>query len=359
MASGDKRREFVITELRQTSNGKFTELPAKFVWTHDTQSAPRNSWEYAVKLRTVREDYTGGNLTTEQVLGWSFDPFTLEGVWDDRYAGENFAENTRVAMEQLVSRGNVVRLEFENISVVGLITKLTVRYKRKWQVGYAIEVSPHRREKDEARTMAPRAVANPSNYQAQTQVIVNNLVEIHALAPISITVGDIWALVDAAVQSIEDKQALIDSIVSNRVLAVSEPGQQVVNSISRLANAFGALRDSAEDLLPLVANLPTNVSLFFESAVGNLTFESWARGLGASARALIVAADAAAQELASRVTPDALALYTPHAGESLYAISNLFYGTPNRWRDIYARNNLHSFTLTGTETLVIPTRAVV
>jgi hypothetical protein len=43
-------------------------------------------------------------------------------------------------------------------------------------------------------------------------------------------------------------------------------------------------------------------------------------------------------------------------GESLYAISRKFYGTPHAWRLIYDRNHLTSVTLTGDEILIIPER---
>jgi hypothetical protein len=112
----DKRKEFTITEVQQQANGKFTELATKFTWSRETQTSPRNVWEYKIKLRTVREDYPGVNVPTEQVLGWNFEPFDLEGIWDDRYAGEGFAEKTRVSMEQLIQRGNPVRVEFESVS---------------------------------------------------------------------------------------------------------------------------------------------------------------------------------------------------------------------------------------------------
>jgi nucleoid-associated protein YgaU len=51
------------------------------------------------------------------------------------------------------------------------------------------------------------------------------------------------------------------------------------------------------------------------------------------------------------------ALYRPRAGESLYAISNQFYGTPHQWRQIAEVNGLYGMTLTGEELLTIPAAA--
>jgi nucleoid-associated protein YgaU len=93
-------------------------------------------------------------------------------------------------------------------------------------------------------------------------------------------------------------------------------------------------------------------------AAPTLALEAWARGLAYQARVMVNLAWRAAQDLSARVDPDALALYRPKAGESLYSISIRFYQTPNRWRDIYERNRLRTFTLSGLETLVIPSTKV-
>jgi len=94
-----------------------------------------------------------------------------------------------------------------------------------------------------------------------------------------------------------------------------------------------------------------------QSAIGVLTFEDWSRSLRYTARVTMYQGLAGERSSAERAQPDAKHLYRPHAGESLYAISRRFYGTPFAWRLIYERNALTSFTLTGTETLIIPERA--
>lgn len=356
MAANDKKREFTITELKRTANGTFTELPAKFVWDHDTQSSPRNAWEFGLKLRTVREDYPGTNRPTEQVLGWNWEPFTLEGVWDDRYAGQGFAERTRHAFEALCQRGNLVRLNFEDVTITGLITHPSFKYFQKYRQGYSFQFSPHFREQEAGDTIAPRAVANPNDYAVQTQAVIDQAQAVHDEAPKTVLVGGIFALVDAVISDWQDKADTINTIVNNRALFVVPTADQPVNSVARLAQAFRDLASSASDMLPLVSDLPSDTSLFFQQGVGTLDLESWARGLGFYARMLIYHATLAADDLDARVAPDALALYRPHEGESLYAISNRFYGTPFRWRDIAERNRMRSIALTGAEVLIIPNK---
>jgi hypothetical protein len=354
--AGDVKRQFKITELRQTGANAYVEGGVKFVWDRDTQSSPFNSWEYAISLRTVKQHYPGVSANpTEQVLGWNYEDFDLEGKWDDRYAGAGFAEQTRIAMEGLIKRANRVRLEFEGLTITGLITKLTFTYRTKYLQKYVLHFSPHRRDTDEITSIAPPAVANPSTYETQAEAILARMQDIHAGAPHAIMAGTMYADVAAQLNNIASTVELVSSIVSNRVILVGpQPGTQPINSLARLAQAFTSLRNQSVAVLPLLASAPPSTTLFFSSAVGDLSLETWARGMCYQARAMVVLAWQAQQDLSARISPDALALYRPRAGESLYAISNRFYGTPGRWRDIYDRNRMSTFTLAGTESLVIP-----
>lgn len=349
------RRQFKITELRQTASGTFTELPNQFVWNADGQSSPRGEWDFALKLRTVREDYVGTSIPTEQVLGYNFEPFTLEGIWDDKYNQPGFAQQMRRAMEALVSRGNLVRLELEDINVVGLITNLRIKYRTSFRIGYAFTVSPHFRENGRGDTVAPRAVSNPDDYAVQAQAIVDQAQDIQDEAPSEYMTGTLFPDVSALVADWQDRLDTISSIVSNRVILVQDnPRERSVSSVARLAQAFTDLGTSAGSVMTALANSPTSTSLSYQGGLNTLQFAAWSRGLGFQARALRVLSAKAAAELRLRVDPTALALYRPSAGESLYAISNRFYNTPHRWRDIYERNGLFGLTLTGTETLIIP-----
>jgi hypothetical protein len=354
--AGDVKRQFKITELAKTGATSYVDSGVQFVWDRDTQSSPANSWEYAVQLRTVKEHYPGvsGN-PSEQVLGWHYEDFDLEGKWDDRYAGAGFAEDTRIAMEALIKRANLVRMEFEGINVIGLLTKLTFTYRTKYLQKYVLHFSPHRREGDDQVAFAPPAVANPDTYQVQAQAIYQLMQDTHSEAPSQYVGGTSFTDVGAALATVGATVATISDIVSARVLTVQVPtgGSQPVSSLARLAQAFTTLRSQSAAILPLTV-LPADTSLMVVQAVPMLALESWARGMAYASRAMMYLAWQAQRDLATRVDPTALAIYRPKRGESLYAISNRFYQTPNRWRDIYERNRLRTFTLSGLETLVIP-----
>lgn len=354
----DSRKEFVITELQRTANGRFQELPVRFVWGRETWSAPREGWQFGLQLRTVREDYPGADTPTEQVLGFNYKPFTVKGVWDDRYAGAGFAEATRAAFEALLARGNLVRIEFEELVIHGLITDFDVDYKRKWQQGYSFTVSPHfRQEGGDVRKvkLAPVAIANPNTYYVSAQALITASQALQTAAPRSYVAGDYYSQIASSVGDWQLKADTISSIVSNRVLE-TDPLTQSVNSIARLAGEFSSLADSAIAFPVVTAAGRTDLNLAYEDAIRVLEFETWQRQLNTYARALYLTAARAASELGARVTPDAMALYRPMAGESLYSISNRFYRTPHKWRAIASRNGLKTWILTGSELLIIPAK---
>lgn len=356
MSAGDVKRIFKITEFPQVGALADAGGGASFSWDRDTQSSPQNAWEYAVQLRTVKEHYPGvsGN-PTEQVLGWHYEDFELVGKWDDRYAGAGFAEGTRIAMEALIKRGNLVSLDFEGLNVMGLITKLTFTYRTKYLQRYVLHFSPHNRGGDAQVSIAPPAVANPATYQVQAEAVYSLMQDTHSQAPSTYISGTTFTDMTRALATVGLAVDLISDITSNRVLLVQVPtaGAQPVSSLARLAQAYTSLQVQSAAILALTS-LPSDTSLMVSQAVPTLALEAWSRGMAYQARAMMYVAWVASQALAARVDPTALALYRPRRGESLYAISNRFYQTPGRWRDIYERNRLKTFTLAGTETLVIP-----
>jgi hypothetical protein len=144
---------FSVVELRKVggASGRTSLQPTgvSFAWSADDHAIPRGPWVFGVKQRTVREDYPGSENPSEQILGWNYEPFTLTGVWDDRYGGENFALNTWLGFEALTKRGNPVRLSFERVTITGVITSVQFSYKRADLIEYQFTVSPHFRTPDE------------------------------------------------------------------------------------------------------------------------------------------------------------------------------------------------------------------
>jgi hypothetical protein len=126
---------FTITEMKRVSSSggasAFTPSGVSFEWTADEHNIPANSWAMPIAMRTSRTDLPGAEEPVEQILGWNFEPFTCTGVWDDRYMGAGAAFDTFKEFELLVKRGNLVRFEFERVTMHGIITGFTPDYKRR------------------------------------------------------------------------------------------------------------------------------------------------------------------------------------------------------------------------------------
>jgi hypothetical protein len=347
--------EFTITELRAAG----PESALKFVWTAAKRSAPRGSWRFGLEQRSVREDYPGAAQPVEQVLGANFKEFTLGGVWDDRYNEPGYALATFRKFEELVARGNMCRFEFESISVTGLIKDVEFDYKRSDFITYQFTVSPHFRTPGDLAAAAGVRRATPTTLRPVTEFrdLVNTqrdaLNQIMAAGPFNKLDGNLGATVRGRVAEIDTGTTSLMATIAARVVN----GVEKLDGLRRIAASFQVLKGYAAALMTDLAVAKTSTELAWETASGVLEWEVWTRGLKEYARLLYRTSHEAEIEMSRRVVPKAIAIYYPHKGESLYSVSQRFYGTPGSWRFIADRNNLETMTLQGTEALIIPERS--
>lgn len=352
-------REFTITELvsevdSQEAGGVLNPYSGvRFVFTAREHNAPVGGWKFGGQLVTKREDYPGTDEPVEQVLVAKFEPFTLRGTWDDKWTGAGYADRTWKAFEQLCRRGRMCQFALEGVAAIGLITDWEFDYRRKTRVGYQFTVSPHRRggETGDAGRWVRRSssdVQAPKDYVKRVTALLELLRAAHVQIPSLALSGSVLADSDVAVEAVAASVAAVETSIDNR-LRLSAP----VDGAQRVVQAFTSLRGTSAALATLARSFgPT--ALAYEAAGPVMGLDVWTKGLATAALQLAYAADVATRDLQRRIGPSALALYAPQAGESLYAISNRYFGTPHRWRDIQARNNLSHLILDGTELLVIP-----
>jgi len=354
--ANDDKKIFVIQEL--VTFGGVGDTPLRFEWDAKHQSSPRHGWEIELLQRTQREDYPQSDRPSEQVLGSKYNDQEFSGVWDNRYNpkadGTSFAEAMDTNLTALVERGNLVRISFERVQFVGLITKFKSNYKREYQREYHITFSPHYRVEGggsgRGRVLTPYT-NDPTNALLQMNDLEDQVNQLHQNAPLVYVSQDFAAAVISSKDIIDSKVENLNAIFQNQTIQIQGQG---VNSLSRAVAGFQAVQNAAADILPVLAAGDVDTDIAFPNAIIGLGFETWTRELGATYRQMIVLAARAAADLGSFVGPKAIALYRPHAGESLYGISQKFYGTPFAWQTIAMRNNLFDFTLTGLELLVIP-----
>lgn len=359
-------KAFTITELRRVGSGAGTSglVPTgvKFVWTASTHSIPTPAWSFGVEQRTARDDYPGAEEPVEQVLGWNYAPFTLSGVWDDRYGGEDFALSTWQEFELLIKRGNPVRLDFEQVSITGLIKGCEFTYKRRDLIGYKFTFSPHQRIEKETvlaepaggfrATMDPRTVAKLARAKLEALQAAQALATAANLSVVqgALADADMFRDLTADLDSISAAIGSVENIVNEQIFKF----ESAANAFLRATQILASVKTTCATALTRIRAVGATTALGVQTATALLDFDTWNRGLGAQLREMIVTADDSQKQLNARSQPAVRNLHRARANESLYTISNHYYGTPHRWREISERNGLTALVLDGGELLVIP-----
>jgi len=366
---------FTITELGRVG-GKSGGRPDGgegeiFEWTSDKQpgdakkggarAIPKQPWAQGGKLRTVRTDYPGARTPSEQVLGPQHSQQSFTGRWDDRYNFPTYARGEMRRFEEMARRGNLIRLGFQELTYEGLITQWVFNYKRDWYIEYQFTVSVHDRSDDFTLTdRSPPTTKSPAEAFDDVNDIVNAMgvrgeeaLREEALEAKLQT--DATDLSKASLESMELNRDALGDTLDNQELAVSDTGN-AVSPFRRLATQFRTVGNDGFAMLQTLTEVRSDVDLAVRTALSVLAFEDWSRSLRFQSRVLMGTSSEAANNMDERAEPDALRLYRPHKGESLYAISRRFYGTPHSWRLIADRNALTDFELTGDEVLIIPER---
>jgi hypothetical protein len=353
--------KFAVVELVPQGADQ-VESGVRFEWDSGRRSSPRNNWQWGLRQRTKRTDYPTGTLPTEQVLGHAFKPFTVRGIWDDRHNSPGFAVETWQAFEQLAMRGNLVRIDFEEITITGILTDVDTTYFRANYIGYEFTVSPHYRQLNGGRgdvenAPAQREASALDGLDDYLQTADDQLAVAQDTlqgAPFQAMNSDLAAQVGVQVTQVANRVAQVQAILdTGRPTILINPADGPTG-VARVSKAFVDLASDSRAVVGLLRGQGADTALGYQTATAVLAYEVWMRDLLSSSRLLALRATLAAAEIATRVTPTAKALYRPHAGESLMGISLEVYGTANRWRDIYLANRLNYLTLTGAELLVIP-----
>jgi hypothetical protein len=331
---------------------RISELPegVVFEWTRENRAAPRGEWGMPLTLRTSRRDPAGSAEPVEHVLGWHYEDQTLEGVWDDRYLGAGGALNTLRDFEDLVKRAAPVRIEFEQQTFEGLIKHFTPTYKRKSLISYSFTVSPHRRPSVSSEVFQP-VVPNddPSTSVTAIQVESEELAVKRAKIAQQVPFQPKTDFLDVIQENINQLAAEMDAAKQMLEERLEQP-----EAILRLAARFAAAGSAARAVVATSTSADSGVDIAVQNAIAVLTYDEFSRSTMTAARLIHRAAMDAQKETARRARPTGVQIYRPYKGESVYGVSQRFYGTPHEWRRIMEINLLKSPEFTGSEKLTIP-----
>lgn len=351
MASAN--RVFSITELRRTGAGVLVATPVSFRWDAKTHTAPITEIAPPLRVQTVREEPPGSGDVVEQVVSVAWQPFRMNGLWDDKWAGAGFAVATLDQFRKLVARASLVRIEFESISIVGLLTEFVPHYKRASHIEWEVTFSPHQFGDGEIRA---GTIIRPTTRPTRDHV-----------AAAEAAAGELRAQRDRARalalndSLFSDTGSLLDTILTNIDAARSAADEGLQDDPARklvaLASRMRAVRDGAQAAINAFVKVRSDTKVAFDDATQTLRFDVWTRQTAADARRLAVRSHEAETDFRAQAEARPKAIYRPARGESLYFIATKFFGTPNAWRQIYQQNRLSSLFLDGTEELLIPQRA--
>lgn len=362
-----KERVLTITELQRVDSPSGIDFIPDlsrpvFTFARENFSAPRGPQQFGVQLRTARQDLPGAEEPVEQVLGWNYTPFTVTGVWDDRHAGTGYAEQTRRDFEDMVKRGNLIKYQFEQVSVRGLITNFNVNWKRADYIGYNFTISPHYRYRGETVRVdanpVKKVVTDPKTSVAKARAALELLKADQDLASLrnnarvrSLLKSTAFSDINTSISAVETGVTRAEATVQNEIL---QPGIDASNALNRGAAAMASVKTAVSSLVSTTRSIIASSTMSTSSLVESLKFETWNRSLTGDALLLGLEADNTQRDFKLRSQPKPKRLHRVCQGESLYQISTLYYGTPFHWRDILLANNLNTIVLSGGELLTIP-----
>ena len=327
--------------------------PIRLELTVTGKSMPFRPWKFGVTQRTIRTDYPGSTTPTEQILGWNFDEFSLEGRLDDKYNTPGFAAETQKTMELLVQRGNPVSMTWTNWTVSGVITNIEFDVRREWDIGYKITFSPHTRAKDPATAQDKSSGRkSASNMQKEINEQYEAMDDLAKAAPLGSILG---TRVGDVVDQLNDMKRQVEEIAfAIETGNFGDPLSAGINILT-IAGMFSKVATIGGNITGLLSDAKSSDDLsYLTDAQKTLDFDYWAKQTAWVARQATFFGITNATAVKKLESPDAKRIYRPQVGESMYGISNKFYGTPHNWRIIAERNKISDFILTGDEILVIP-----
>lgn len=359
-----------ITELRRAGDGTFEDLPVVFRWTSAEHASAQGDVNLHLMVKTVRREIPGSNRVVEQAMSATWQPFTLEGEWDDKWGNRRFPSGATLsrtgayALEmfrefaKLITRMPLVRVELDALSFVGILTDLKVAYRTQTYIKWTATMSPHTNEmitvektKINLQQSLPKWVEDATAIRDRIQIGHDSISGAPgaSLPPLSFKTTELT--------SFESRLLEINDAI-DRMQGVVEDGFHTDTEAKLLlmASTFRRMRAASKSGIEFIKNSQPDESLGFDDALEEMRYKEWIASSVEQFWVMIGLSRSAELDVRRRVKQKPRAIYYPKAGESLERISLMFYGTADNWRAIYDKNNLASLNLDGTEELVIPER---
>lgn len=320
-------------------------------------SLPFRPVEYGGEQRMQTSWYPGNPVATQQVVGPTLDPTTVNGKWLDSKLGDGVALQLLEMFEDIRERGLSLRVSaFDGVSAdaavpltsskplerVGLLKKTSFKVHHATDVEWTLTFEWRSR----GQAAAPTIVA--SNRTSPRDGMVTALDGIQTSqatwdalrdGPLGGAIGmpaDLENAIDAAFENLAVAQVAIEQ-ASAAIASVSlVPIQQARQLIGACQSVVGNLQDAAARVL----GVPALALVARDDALDLLSLRV---PLLQTAQAFLSAAGAASDArdgLAEIAVPDFVAEVSAPAGTDLRDIALQVYGDPDLWWEIAQANGI-------------------
>lgn len=351
-----------VTELRRNSSGVLEETPTTFRFTGQEHSSAQGVVDLLLKVAHVRTEIPGGNNVVHQMLSATWQPFTIEGEWDDKWGNRrtppgnligrtgSFAMTMYQEFAAMVARMPIVRLELDALSLVGLLTDLHVKYQQQGKIGWSVTMSPETNEN--VSVAKPRFVlSRPIEKWMQDAKVYGDALSV------SMTSASALSLKTPRVTDLSTFMlAINDALTRLQSFGPGDFESGTYDKLLLLASTFRRLRGASVAMAMAVSRVASPLDVAFDDVVLSMKHAEWISGTHVIAMQMAGLAREAEKDMRRRAGKNPRAIYRPKRGEALEKISMKFYRTAGAWRLIYDANDLSSLVLDGTEELIIPER---
>lgn len=354
--------EMLITELQRSGAGQLIDTPTSFRLRGVDHSSNLNDLEMHLQVKTSRRDIPGSNEVVEHVMAATWQPITFNGEWLDKWGNRmvpqsngsfvstgSFAYDMYLKFSAFVRRTSMCRVQIDRISLIGIITDLTIKYRTQKEIGWSFVLSPHDNEGVPANR-GSIVFAQPINRWIDDSAL--NVKSANA------TFAKLKSLpLKAPRVELLDSSFVEINAMLDRLSLIGSQGfdNDVTSKLLLMATTFRRLRVSYNQLAVAIRSL-TSKEVAFDDTLAQLRYAEIIETLHTNSMTGVGTSITAEVDCRRRAGQKPRAIYRPKRGEALERISIKFYGTPNSWRVIYDANNLSSILLSGLEELVIPER---
>lgn len=322
--------------------------------------------EFGIEQRTKLTWYPGNPVGSQQRLGPTLAPMTINGLWRDRYLGENVANKLAETFEELVESGVEVEVLWQTKQRRGIVK--SIRYTPGTPDGgidsmaWSITFEWNRKGTHLRPKIGTAVVPLRDQYVATAQAVGDFGLATEAyLDDYDSTVGLSRLALAPTVQSLSDGLGRIANAQNTLLDAAAQTGREFSPGGRRAGAASAAVREIEDVTTELAA---TTAAIFPGDVIPDDTPAAFLREAKArhalldSARRALRENHTSRMRIEDQLRPETHKYVTAVAGADLRKYSSDHYGSPDYWRRIARYNGITGSEVPeGLDVLRIPLSA--